>query len=102
MLKKLKNQYDDKDLEAGGFEQQPSGIASSSGNFPAQGESSGKESINYRDSTEVQPFNTFKVKMVLYVSEDGDVMSMVDVDEIEEGEFVDHSLTKENIPYNFI
>lgn len=35
--------------------------------------------------------------MVLFVNEKGVAMSMVHADEIEEGEFVDHSLTKEQI-----
>lgn len=95
MLKKLKAHDHAKDPEAGSFDQQPGG--SSSGNVPPDGESSGKEFVNFHDSTEVQPVNILKAKIVLFIDEDGVVMSMVNVDEIEEGEFVYQCLIKEQI-----
>lgn len=77
------------------FDQQP--CTSTSCPVPAVEESSGKELVVYHESTEVQPVNTLKVKMILFINMTKVVMSMVNADEILEGEFVAHCLPKEKI-----
>lgn len=95
ILKKLKDRDHDNDPEAGQFDQQLG--ASTSSPTPAHGKSSGKELIVYKDSTQVQPVNMLKVNTILFVDMNRILQSMVNVDEIQEGEFVVHGLTKEQI-----
>lgn len=49
------------------------------------------------DSTNVKPANMIEANMISFIEERGIVMSMLNANEIEEGEFVDYSLSKELI-----
>lgn len=93
MLKKLKNDDKDSDPDAGsGGDQQPGGTLTSCG-APAEVDS-GKQLVVYLDSTNVQHVNILKVNRISFMDDRGVVMIMVDANEIENGEFVDHLLTR--------
>lgn len=49
----------------------------------------------YHDTTNMEPIKSVKANTVLFMDNGrGVVVSMVNVDEIEQGEFVDYSLSK--------
>lgn len=96
-----RNDDQDKDPEFGsGVDQHPGGTLTSGG-AQAEGDS-GKQLVVYHDFTNVQHVNTLKVNMVLFIDDRGVVISMVDANEIEECQFVDHSLMKEDITIRLI
>lgn len=96
MLKKLKNDDQDKNPEGGGGVYQQPGVLRHLVVLKLR-VIQGRQLVVYHDSTNVQPVNTLKVNMVLFMDDRGVVMRMVYANEIDEGVFVDHSYMKGQI-----
>lgn len=98
-LRKLKKKDIEDDPEVGQFDQQQG--SSTSGPLPVPGESFGKERFLHKSSTESQPAGMLKVKTIVFVDEEGLIQSQVNADKIEDRDFVEHCLTKEQISMLF-